>query len=69
VTTAYRWSPDHLAGLLRDAGMAEVARTLCEPRPGDRRQFQELQLLARKGWSSARQLGFGSRSYSRRDQT
>jgi SAM-dependent methyltransferase len=48
VTTAYRWSPDHLAGMLRDAGMAEVARTLCEPRPGDRRQFQELQLLARK---------------------
>ncbi|RAG84116.1 SAM-dependent methyltransferase [Streptacidiphilus pinicola] len=49
VTTAYRWSPDHFAGLLREAGTAEVARTLCEPLPTDRRQFQELQLLARKG--------------------
>ena len=48
VTTAYRWSPDHLAGLLREAGTGEVARTLCEPLPTDRRQFQELQLLARK---------------------
>lgn len=49
VTTAYRWSPDHLSGLLREAGIGEVARTLCEPLPTDRRQFQELQLLARKG--------------------
>ncbi|WP_236653480.1 class I SAM-dependent DNA methyltransferase [Streptacidiphilus melanogenes] len=49
VTTAHRWSPDHLAGMLRDAGMGEVARTLCEPQPTDRRQFRELQLLSRKG--------------------
>ncbi|WP_042420497.1 class I SAM-dependent methyltransferase [Streptacidiphilus anmyonensis] len=49
VVTAYRWSPDHLAGMLREVGMGEVARILCEPRPTDRRQFQELQLLARKG--------------------
>ena len=49
VTTAYRWSPDHLSGLLREAGTAEVARILCEPLPTDRRQFRELQLLARKG--------------------
>ncbi|WP_042369745.1 class I SAM-dependent DNA methyltransferase [Streptacidiphilus neutrinimicus] len=49
VVTAHRWSPDHLAGMLRDAGMGEVARTLCEPQPTDKRQFRELQFLARKG--------------------
>ena len=48
VVTAYRWSPDHLAGLLRDVGVSEVARVLCEPKPTDKRQFQELQLLAAK---------------------
>lgn len=48
VVTAYRWSPDHLTGLLRDVGVSEVARVLCEPKPTDRRQFQELQLLAAK---------------------
>ncbi|WP_236796520.1 class I SAM-dependent methyltransferase [Amycolatopsis sp. GM8] len=48
VVTAYRWSPDRLAGLLRDVGVREVARVLCEPKPTDKRQFQELQLLAAK---------------------
>ncbi|MDG4790827.1 class I SAM-dependent methyltransferase [Micromonospora sp. WMMD1102] len=48
VITAYRWSPDHLVGLLRDVGVSEVARVLCEPKPTDKRQFQELQLLAAK---------------------
>ncbi|MGW2473847.1 class I SAM-dependent DNA methyltransferase [Streptomyces sp. NPDC001665] len=48
VATAYRWSPDHLAGLLRDHGLAETARMVREPRPDDRRQFQEVHLLARK---------------------
>ncbi|MFF5566048.1 class I SAM-dependent methyltransferase [Streptomyces sp. NPDC012623] len=48
VVTAYRWSPDRLAGLLRDRGLAEVARTVIEPTPTDPRQFQEVQLLARK---------------------
>ncbi|MEU0273526.1 class I SAM-dependent methyltransferase [Streptomyces sp. NPDC006307] len=48
VAPAYRWSPDHLAGLLRKAGLVEVARMVCEPQPTDRRQFQEVQLLARK---------------------
>jgi SAM-dependent methyltransferase len=48
VVTAYRWSPDRLAGTLRAAGLDETARLLCEPRPTDRRQFRELQLLARK---------------------
>ncbi|WP_037603947.1 class I SAM-dependent DNA methyltransferase [Streptacidiphilus rugosus] len=46
VTTAYRWSPDRLAELLRDVGVSETARVLCEPKPTDKRQFQELQLLA-----------------------
>ncbi|SEL37132.1 class I SAM-dependent DNA methyltransferase [Streptacidiphilus jiangxiensis] len=46
VATAYRWSPDHLSGLLRGAGLDETARLLCEPKPTDKRQFRELQLLA-----------------------
>ncbi|MFI9030993.1 class I SAM-dependent DNA methyltransferase [Streptomyces sp. NPDC053560] len=48
VATAYRWSPDHLAALLRDHGLAEAARTVIEPQPTDKRQFQEVQLLARR---------------------
>jgi SAM-dependent methyltransferase len=48
VATAYRRSPDLLAGLLRDVEVNEVARVLCQPRPTDKRQFQELQLLATK---------------------
>ncbi|MFY1688797.1 class I SAM-dependent methyltransferase [Plantactinospora sp. WMMB782] len=56
VITAYRWSPDHLAGLLRDVGVSEVARMLCEPKPTDKRQFQELQLLAAKNQCSDRLL-------------
>ncbi|MFJ8658278.1 class I SAM-dependent DNA methyltransferase [Streptomyces sp. NPDC093795] len=48
VATAYRWSPDHLASLLRESGLTEVARLVREPEPTDRRQFQEVQLLARK---------------------
>ncbi|MEV3929042.1 methyltransferase domain-containing protein [Streptomyces sp. NPDC049944] len=48
VALAYRWSPDHLAVLLRESGLAEVARTVREPRPTDRRQFQEVHLLVRK---------------------
>jgi SAM-dependent methyltransferase len=48
VMTAYRWSPDHLTGLLRDHGVSEIARVLCEPKPTDKRQFQELHLLAAK---------------------
>ncbi|MFJ8586617.1 class I SAM-dependent DNA methyltransferase [Streptomyces sp. NPDC093595] len=46
VVTAYRWSPDHLAGLLREHGLTESARLVTEPAPTDRRQFQEVQLLA-----------------------
>ncbi|MEU3183934.1 methyltransferase domain-containing protein [Streptomyces sp. NPDC006923] len=48
VAPAYRWSPDHLAAMLRKAGLAEVARMVREPQPTDRRQFQEIHLLARK---------------------
>ncbi|MGY4904954.1 class I SAM-dependent methyltransferase [Streptomyces sp. 900116325] len=48
VATAYRWSPDHLAAMLRKSGLAEAARMVREPLPTDRRQFQEIHLLARK---------------------
>jgi SAM-dependent methyltransferase len=47
VTLAYRWSPDSLAELLRQAGFAEVARLLREPHE-DERQFRQAQLLVRK---------------------
>ncbi|MEV7343836.1 methyltransferase domain-containing protein [Streptomyces sp. NPDC093544] len=48
VAPAYRWWPDHLAALLRESGLAEVARMVREPQPTDRRQFQAVQLLAHK---------------------
>ncbi|MFE3247632.1 class I SAM-dependent methyltransferase [Streptomyces sp. NPDC059209] len=48
VAPAYRWWPDHLAAMLREAGLAEVARMVREPRPTDRRQFRGVQLLAFK---------------------
>jgi hypothetical protein len=48
VAPAYRWWPDHLAELLRACGLTEVARMVREPQPTDRRQFQEVHLLARK---------------------
>lgn len=48
VAVAHRWWPDHLAALLRECGLTEVARMVREPEPTDRRQFQEVQLLARK---------------------
>ncbi|MEU6098292.1 class I SAM-dependent methyltransferase [Streptomyces sp. NPDC047079] len=48
VATAYRWSPDRLAGLLRDHGLTQTARTVIEPKPTDQRQFQEVHLLACK---------------------
>ncbi|KAA2258032.1 class I SAM-dependent methyltransferase [Solihabitans fulvus] len=46
VSLAYRWSPDRLAELLRQAGFVEVARLLREPREGER--FQQAHLLVRK---------------------
>nr|CRI73794.1 putative methyltransferase [Streptomyces conglobatus] len=48
VAPAYRWSPDRLAAMLLEAGLAEVARMVREPRPTDQRQFQSVHLLARK---------------------
>jgi SAM-dependent methyltransferase len=48
VAPAYRWWPDHLAQMLREAGLTDIARLVCEPEPTDRRQFQSVQLLARK---------------------
>ncbi|WP_328911670.1 MULTISPECIES: class I SAM-dependent DNA methyltransferase [unclassified Streptomyces] len=48
VAPAYRWSPDHLAAMLLESGLAEVARMVSEPRPADRRQFRSIHLLARK---------------------
>lgn len=53
VAPAYRWWPDHLAAMLRQSGLAEVARMVREPQPTDRRQFQEIHLLARKAWAGA----------------
>ncbi|MEV0316912.1 class I SAM-dependent methyltransferase [Streptomyces sp. NPDC050658] len=49
VAPAYRWSADHLAELLGKVGLSEVARTVREPQPADRRQFQGVHLLVRKG--------------------
>ncbi|EME97039.1 methyltransferase domain-containing protein [Streptomyces mobaraensis NBRC 13819 = DSM 40847] len=48
VATAYRWSPDRFSALLREHGLTESSRLLIEPEPTDRRQFREVQLLARK---------------------
>ncbi|WP_436764427.1 class I SAM-dependent methyltransferase [Streptosporangium sp. V21-05] len=53
VAPAYRWWPDHLAAMLRESGLAEVARMVREPQPTDRRQFREIHLLARKAPSGA----------------
>ncbi|MFJ2093779.1 class I SAM-dependent methyltransferase [Streptomyces sp. NPDC087901] len=53
VAPAYRWWPDHLAAMLRTCGLTEVGRMVREPRPTDRRQFQEVQLLARKAPAGA----------------
>ncbi|WP_436533837.1 GNAT family N-acetyltransferase [Actinoplanes sp. HUAS TT8] len=48
VAPAYLWQPDHLAGLLRECGLAEVARLVCEPERSDPRQYKGVQLLARR---------------------
>ncbi|MFJ7947824.1 class I SAM-dependent methyltransferase [Streptomyces sp. NPDC096354] len=53
VAPAYRWWPDHLAAMLRTSGLAEVARMVREPQPTDRRQFREIQLLARKAQNAS----------------
>ncbi|MFE5300648.1 class I SAM-dependent DNA methyltransferase [Streptomyces sp. NPDC056632] len=48
VATAYRWSPDRFSDLLSAHGLKESARLVLEPKPTDKRQFQEVQLLAYK---------------------
>ncbi|MFJ8693349.1 class I SAM-dependent methyltransferase [Streptomyces roseolilacinus] len=48
VAPAHRWWPDHLAALLRESGLTEVARMVREPQPTDLRQFREVHLLARR---------------------
>lgn len=48
VAPAYRWCPDHLAAMLRTAGLAEVSQVVRTPESTERRQFREVQLLARK---------------------
>ncbi|MER5644734.1 class I SAM-dependent methyltransferase [Streptosporangium sp. NPDC002524] len=53
VAPAYRWWPDHLAAILRESGLAEVARMVREPQPTDRRQFRAVHLLARKAQAEA----------------
>jgi SAM-dependent methyltransferase len=53
VAPAYRWSPDHLAAMLRTSGLAEAARMVRNPQPTDRRQFQEIHLLARKAGATS----------------
>jgi len=46
VSPAYRWSPDGLMELLRQAGFVEVARLLREPYEDER--FQQAHLLVRR---------------------
>jgi SAM-dependent methyltransferase len=48
VAPAYRWWPEHLVALLRACGLAETARMVRQPQPTDRRQFEEVHLLAHK---------------------
>ncbi|ONI79877.1 SAM-dependent methyltransferase [Actinosynnema sp. ALI-1.44] len=46
VSLAYRWSPDSLVELLREAGFDEVARLRREPHEGER--FHQAALMVRK---------------------
>ncbi|QEV18792.1 class I SAM-dependent DNA methyltransferase [Streptomyces alboniger] len=48
VAPAYCWAPDHLAAMLRESGLPEVARMTRAPQPTDRRQFPEVHLLTQK---------------------
>jgi SAM-dependent methyltransferase len=48
VAEAYLWWPDHVAALLRSAGITETARLMENPEPDDRRQFRVAFILARK---------------------
>jgi SAM-dependent methyltransferase len=48
IALAYTWLPDRIADLLRGLGFAEIGRMVREPEKTDRRQFQVVQILARK---------------------
>ncbi|NBE94854.1 class I SAM-dependent methyltransferase [Nonomuraea sp. KC401] len=48
VSLAYRYSPDHIAGLLLSAGLTEVARLVISPEEDPRRGFPQAYLLARR---------------------
>ncbi|MFI7043332.1 class I SAM-dependent DNA methyltransferase [Streptosporangium sandarakinum] len=48
VALAYRWSPDHVSCLLREAGIAEVARMVISPDEDEKRGFPQAFVLARK---------------------
>ena len=47
VTLAYRWSPDRVAELLREAGLNEVARLVIAGSEDTRRGFPQAHILAR----------------------
>lgn len=55
VALAYRWSPDSLVNLLRQAGFSEVGRMRREPHEGER-PFHQVHLLVRKGCGDAVQI-------------
>ncbi|TQM29694.1 class I SAM-dependent DNA methyltransferase [Nocardia bhagyanarayanae] len=46
VTPAYRWSPDRLAELAREAGFTVIARMVCAPNPDER--FDQAYLMVAK---------------------
>ena len=48
VAPAHRYAPDHVAGLLADAGMNEVARLIIAAGEDPRRGFPQAHLLARR---------------------
>lgn len=55
VALAYRWSPDSLMNLLRQAGFSEIGRMRREPHEGER-PFHQVHLLVRKGCGDAVQI-------------
>jgi len=55
VAGAYLWWPDHIASLLRAAGLDETERLLENPEPDARRQFRVAFILARKALAPSRE--------------
>jgi SAM-dependent methyltransferase len=48
VTPAWRYSPDHVAALLRETGVEEIARLVIAPAEDPVRGFPQAHLLARR---------------------